>query len=184
MTILSVESKLLEISECSKKILALSHPSFSMSFQGDELMFDIKKGISRFLYNADIIEWIEETTISAMDVILSDNTAGSFDWVEMGAKKMSKILEDYDVSDDQHQLFLLCYICYNYFRSRFKDMNKLSDITRPVPIQFFVSIINKDKTHEVMYKDREECEYAGVLEKVLIRRSMFSAKLVAFVHGI
>ncbi len=180
----SVEDILLKTTDCTEQILALSHDLFSMSLEDNELMFEVRNEISRRLYNADIITRTGTVKISSMDILLSIHTSDSFSWVEYRAERLkSATIDDkFDESDDGNQMLVMCYICYCYFKSKFKDINKLADITRPVPIPLFINIANKDKNLEILFKDEEGCEYSGTLDEIMLRRNIFSMRLILSIN--
>jgi hypothetical protein len=71
--------------------------------------------------------------------------------------------------------------------TKYKNINKLSDIKAPIPGQLFIDILRKQSDMEVMYKDREGAEYAGILKEVGLSSTFFGTiiyfKLTTIVRG-
>jgi hypothetical protein len=170
----SIEETFIKTTGVKRASLSLPHNMFKMRIDenGDLVFYDLGQDLQRVLYHQDITDTYEES-ISYLDFILSAHNESSFGLVANWSKSLD--ITDFDSDDYDDQLFLMSYFCQHFFSAKYKNVNTLDQIDRPIPIQLFCQIINKSQGLEVCYKDEEGNTFAGKLVNVKAYRSMFSS---------
>lgn len=175
----SIEAFFNEKCNMSPKILKLEYTYFFMKLEDDELIFKFGSQMADNLYYKDFIADDEAREVNFLDFILSPYNQDSFDIVAKNANRLRpELIDRYDIEDFDRQFELMCVYALNFYMYKFRDIKSLKDIDRPIPIQLFVNLLKKDKNLEVIAKDEDNNEFAGILQHASIQRSMFSANLI------
>jgi AAA+ superfamily predicted ATPase len=169
----SIEQQLVDIAGIKPGLLGFKRAGFSMEIKDEELLFHLDESVSTEAYCSDLIESSEACTVSYMDIILSPLNGDSFSYgYNASAKSTNPTF--YEENNSNVQLDIVLAIAYGFLTSKFKGLENMEDIDRPIPSQLFMNILNKQKNLDVLYVNRDGLEFAGTLRRAQIVSNIFS----------
>lgn len=131
----------------------------------DEIAYDF--------YCDDFLDTREVTEVSIMDILYGadGNFKEAYNYSQIHVRRVRN--DDFDIDETPHLTALVCYVLCKVNDYKYENIKTLEDIKEDIPLQVFISIVNKIKNLMILAKDDNDTEFAGILEKIFISKSMY-----------
>lgn len=140
------------------------------------LLFKFENNTAYEFYCLDIFdEGHFIAPVSFIDICYSPYHSNALGQTERCARSVINDINNqmFDVEDSNDIVNLISFICLKINEKEFKKYKTVDDIDKEIPLDVFISILNKDKNGYQVVFNISETKLAGILEKVIVSRNMF-----------